>query len=171
MQEFLRVSRKTHKWIGVVLSLPLFVIFATGILLSVSSRVNWLQPKPQALSTEKTEGVTLPMDKILEIVRGVPEAEVQSWDDVHQIDMRPKQGLLRVRSKNYWEVQLDGHSGKILSSAKRWKTYFIQMHEGTLFSEGIKTWIFIPTGLSALLLLLSGLILWALPLFKIRGKK
>lgn len=161
-------SKSIHKWAAIILAAPLVIIFFTGILLSISSQVQWLQPRPRVM--KKTESLSLSFDKILEVTRTVQEAEIKSWQDVVQIDVRPKTAIVRVRAKNYWEVQIDGNTGEILSSAKRWKTFFILVHDGSWFASWVKKWIFIPSGVGALLLWLSGILIWSIPIFKKRGR-
>lgn len=154
---------------AIILAVPLIIIFSTGILLSISSKVQWLQPKVETKSIPP-EGISLSFDRILEIAQSVPEAEIKTWNDVAQIDARPKSSVVRVRAKNYWEVQIHGHTGDVLSSAKRWKTFFILVHDGSWFAEWIKSWIFIPSGIGALLLWITGILIWIIPVFKKRGK-
>lgn len=154
---------------AIILAVPLIIIFSTGILLSISSKVQWLQPKVEKKITAP-EGVSLSFDRILEIAQTVPEAEIKTWNDVAQIDARPKSSVVRVRAKNYWEVQIHGHTGEVLSSAKRWKTFFILVHDGSWFAEWVKNWIFIPSGVGALLLWITGILIWIIPVFKKRGK-
>ncbi len=154
---------------AIILAVPLIIIFSTGILLSISSKVQWLQPKVETKSIAP-EGISLSFDRILEIAQSVPEAEIKTWNDVAQIDARPKSSVVRVRAKNYWEVQIHGHTGDVLSSAKRWKTFFILVHDGSWFAEWIKSWIFIPSGIGALLLWITGILIWIIPVFKKRGK-
>jgi len=164
-----RSSKSIHKWMAIILAVPLIIIFSTGILLSISSKVQWLQPKVETKSIAP-EGISLSFDRILEIAQSVPEAEIKTWNDVAQIDARPKSSVVRVRAKNYWEVQIHGHTGDVLSSAKRWKTFFILVHDGSWFAEWIKSWIFIPSGIGALLLWITGILIWIIPVFKKRGK-
>ncbi len=166
-----RYSKSIHKWIAIVLAIPLIIIFSTGILLISASKIQWLQPSPVIKKTaEAKEGIVLSFDRILEIAKTVPEAEIRSWNDVTQIDARPKASVVRVRAKNFWEVQIDGNTGEIVSSAKRWKTFFVLVHEGSWFANWVKTWIFLPSGIGALLLWISGLLIWLIPFFRKRGK-
>ncbi|MBL7545429.1 MAG: PepSY domain-containing protein [Bdellovibrionaceae bacterium] len=163
-----RFSKSTHKWIAIICALPLIIMIATGLLLSISSQVQWLQPTP--VNTNKGSGISLSFDRILEIAQTVPEAEIRDWGDVAQIDARPKAGVVRVRAKNYWEVQIHGQTGDIISSAKRWKTFFILVHDGSWFAGWVKSWVFLPAGIGALVLWISGILIWIIPIIKKRGK-
>lgn len=161
-------SKSIHKWMAIILAIPLIIIFSTGILLSISSKVQWLQPSP--VTMKSPEGISLSFDRILEIAKTVPEAGIATWADVAQIDARPKLSVVRVRAKNYWEIQIHGHTGEIVSSAKRWKTFFILIHDGSWFASWVKSWIFLPSGIGALLLWLTGVLIWIIPIFKKRGR-
>jgi uncharacterized iron-regulated membrane protein len=156
--------RKIHRWIALATALPLAVILITGVLLSVSPKVEWLQPA----SPQFAPGITLSFEDILKAARTVPEAQIQTWDDVTQVDARPASGLVRVRAQNYWEVQIHGHTGEVVGAAPRRKTLLVTLHDGSWFASWSKLWIFMPTGLGALALLLTGLLIWLVPILKRR---
>lgn len=160
--------RHIHKWFALGASLPLLVMFITGIALSISPKVSFLQPpavKPANPS------LALSFEQILVAAKTHPQAGIQSWDDVVQIDVRPKSGVIRLRARNYWEVQIDGLTGQVLAAAPRWKTLFILLHDGSWFASWVKTWIFFPSGMAALVLWISGLAIWLIPKLKKRGKR
>lgn len=165
-----RYSKSIHKWVAIVLAVPLIIIFFTGVVLSISSKVSWLQPAPVVVQELGAEGISLSFDRILEIARTVPEAQIKTWNDVVQIDARPKSSVVRVRAKNYWEIQIQGQTGQIISSAKRWKTFFVLLHDGSWFAGWVKSWVFLPSGVGVLLLWITGLLIWIIPAFKKRGK-
>ncbi|NJL24828.1 MAG: hypothetical protein HC902_06435 [Calothrix sp. SM1_5_4] len=79
--------------------------------------------------------------------------------------------MIRVRAKNYWEVQIDGQSGAVLASAPRWKTLLILIHDGSWFASWVKPWIFLPAGVVAVLLWISGLGIWLLSPVRKRGRR
>lgn len=164
----LRLSRSLHKWIAVVTAVPLLVIFVTGILLSISALVPALQPQP----TPSSPQITIGLDEILDAARTVPEASIREWNDVAQLDLRPAKGIIRVRAKNYWEIQVDGVTGEVLAAAPRPKTLLITLHDGTWFGgTAMKYGVFLPSGLSAFFLLVTGLVLFIVPQMKKRRAK
>ena len=148
--------RSFHRSLALLSALPLVVIFATGVILSLSPKIEWLQPHSPKLN----ESVSLTFDQILAIAQKVPEAQIHSWTDVAQIDARPSTGVVRVRALNYWEIQINGKSGEVIKVAPRWKTLLVELHEGSWFTSWSRTWIFFPTGLCALALWFSGVWLW-----------
>ena len=105
----------------------------------------------------------LELPRVLEILRGVPEAEVRSWDDVERIDVQPKRGILKAICGNRWEVQLALADGSILHSAYRRSDLIESLHDGSFFGEGAKLGVFLPSALVLLLLWITGIYLWWLP--------
>ena len=83
---------------------------------------------------------------------------------------RPSRGIVKVRCKNRWEVQVDLHSGEILSSTRRRSDLIESLHDGSFFSDAAKLWIFLPNGLALFVLWVTGLWLWYLPLRTKRRK-
>ena len=152
----MRFWRRWHRTISLVITVPFLITLITGIVLSLRAYVPWVQPeyaKPAGqLSTS--------FEEILRVAQSVPEAKIASWSDVSQIDIRPAKGNIRVRSKhNHWEIQMDGHTGKILQSAPRRVGWLTALHEGAYFGEWIRYGIFFPSSIGVLFLLISGLIL------------
>lgn len=161
-------NRKIHRWGALIAALPLLVIITSGVTLQLKKNVSWIQPPTQQGSS--TEPL-LPWDKILSITATVPEAEVQSWQDIDRLDVRPQSGILKVRCKNEWEVQIDTASGEILSSFERRSDWIESIHEGSWFHEKAKLGIFLPAGLILCILWGTGVYLWLLPhLFRRRRK-
>lgn len=158
-------SKKIHKWVSIIIAIPLFIIFVSGVLLSIAPKVNWLQP---SASKPVAPELKLNYEDVLKIAKTIPEAEVSNWKDITQLDVRPTLGVIRVRAKNYWEIQIDAATGEILSSGLRIKTLLVAIHEGAWFSDAVRYYIFFPAAIGALGLLLSGLVLFFTPVFKRR---
>lgn len=132
------------------------MIVSTGVLLSISPKVDFLQPSSRPLPP----GISLSFDQILAKAKTVPEAQIQGWEDVAQVDARPAAGIVRVRAYNYWEIQIDGQTGEVIRAAPRWKTLLVLVHDGSWFAPWVKSWLFFPTGLLALALWFTGMMLW-----------
>jgi hypothetical protein len=128
----------------------------------------WVQPSYPEFKSE----LKLSFDEILKISQSVPEAKISSWKDVSQIDIRPANGNIRVRSKvDMWEIQIDGTSGEIKSSAKRRQSFLVSLHEGAYFGPGVRYGLFLPSAIGVFFLLLSGIYLLVkhyLPRFKMK---
>jgi hypothetical protein len=88
---------------------PILVVIVTGLFIQVRKDVSWIQPST-GKGTEKYNP-QVSMDRILELVKEIPEMETQSWDDIALLDMRPKKGLVKVRENSRWEAQIDSNTG------------------------------------------------------------
>lgn len=158
-----KLNRKVHRWASIVAALPLLVILLTGILLQFKKESDWIQP-PTARGTGTRPAVSF--DRILEAVKTVPEAGIRSWDDVDRLDVRPSKGVVKVRGKNRWEVQVDTQTAEVLQSAYRRSDLIEALHDGTFFHDAVKHWIFFPTAILLVALWITGVYLFLLPYFK-----
>jgi hypothetical protein len=141
---------------------------ASGVVLQLKRESAWIQPPTQqGTGTE----LLLPWDQVLEVTKGVPEAGVESWADIDRLDVRPSKGMLKVRCKNRWEVQIDTSSGKVLSSTLRRSDWIESIHDGSWFHDSFKLWVFLPTGLILCGLWVTGVYLWLLPHLVRRRRK
>ena len=156
------LGRKFHYWLAIAVAVPALVIFATGVLLQVKKQFAWVQPH-EMRGTGDAPAISF--DRVLAIARGVPEAGIQSWDDVDRVDVRPAKGMLKVTSKTRWELQIDATSGQVLSSAYRRSDLIESIHDGSFFHPLAKLWLFLPTGIGLFLMLVSGLYLFWLPIW------
>ena len=154
------LTRKLHYWVSIAIALPVLVILGTGILLQLKKQVPWIQPVEQR-GTATTP--SLGFDRLLGIVRGIPETEVATWDDVYRVDIRPDRGVIKVTARNRWEVQVDAALGTVLQVAYRRSDLLESLHDGSWFHDAAKLWIFLPSGALLLFLLVTGIYLFALP--------
>lgn len=162
------LSRKTHYWAALVILLPAMIIIASGFVLQLKKDVNWIQPstirgmdKPPSLS----------FDEILAIASTVEEAQIDSWGDIDRLDVRTGRGMLKVRAKNRWEVQLDTHSGEILQVAYRRSDLIETIHDGSFFHDYVKLGLFLPTAAILFLMWATGVYLFVLPFLSRRRKR
>ena len=154
-------TRKVHYWGAFVVFLPVFIIISTGILLQLKKDIDWIQP-PTANGKFENDPI-ISFDDILETAIKVKEVNIQSWDDVDRLDVRLGKGIVKVRSKNRWELQIDSHSGELLQVAYRRSDLIEQLHDGSWFHDKIKLWIFLPTGIILFILWCTGLYMVILP--------
>lgn len=164
-----RWFRWAHRWGSILIGIPLLVVILTGVLLQVKKQLTWVQP-PTIRGMEKKP--TLSWDQLLEQVKGVPEAGVQSWEDVDRIDVRVGHGVAKVQSKNSWEVQVDLASGSVLQVAYRRSDWIEAMHDGSWFGgDLVKLGIFLPSAIVLLGLWLTGIYLFFMPILKRRQNR
>jgi len=109
--------------------------------------------------------------EILSIVSEVPEAEIDGWEEVDRLDVRPDKGIVKVRAQNNWEIQLDTQTGEVLQVAFRRSDIIESIHDGSWFHDGAKLWIFLPSAMVVLVLWVTGMYLYFLPRMQKRKNK
>lgn len=155
-----KLTRVSHRWGSIIALLPLMIIIASGIILQLKKVSPYIQPPTQhGAGTAPAIG----FERILEVAKTVPEAEIQSWEDVDRLDVRPGEGVVKVRCKNRYEVQVDTQTGEILQVAFRRSDLIESIHDGTYFHDSFKLWVFLPAGLILAVLSITGLYLFCLP--------
>lgn len=166
--KFNLLNRKVHYWFSIAIAIPVLIVIISGILLQVKKQFTWIQPTEQK-GTSKTAVISLA--QVLEISKTVPEAKIETWDDVNRLDVRPSRGMLKVWSKNNWEIQIDAETGTILQTAYRRSDIIEALHDGSFFHDYVKLWIFLPSGIILLTLWLTGMYLFILPIWVKRNRK
>jgi len=136
-------------------------------MLQLKKRIAWIQP-PTLEGVSREPGLTF--DQILQVARSVPEAQIDGWDDIDRLDVRPSEGMLKVRGVNRWEVQIDGETGDVLQVAYRRSDLIESLHDGSFFHDKVKLLIFFPSGLILLGMWISGLYLFFRPCLVRRGR-
>ena len=109
--------------------IPIIIIIGTGILLQVKKEINWIQPTTTIGKIKNNPSISF--DEILTIAKTVPDAEIHSWEDIDRLDVRIQAGMVKVRSKNNWEIQIDTQSGPILQHAYRRSDIIESIHDGS----------------------------------------
>jgi hypothetical protein len=135
--------RKLHRWGAILIALPFLIVIVTGILLQLKKEWAWVQPPPNRGTGKVPE---IRWDAILQAVREeAPEAEVQSWEDIDRLDVRPTKGYVKVQAINRWEVQVDLKTAKVLQKAYRRSDLIESIHDGSWFHDSVKLWVFLPS--------------------------
>lgn len=156
--------RKIHYWGAFIVSLPVLIIIVSGILLQLKKDVSWIQP-PTKVGSESNIP-TLSFDQILDTSKKSNRANINSWSDIDRLDVRIEKGIVKVRTKSRWEIQIDSNNGEILNEAYRRSDIIENLHDGSWFNDKVKTWVFLPSGLILLVLWLTGVYLVLLPYYK-----
>jgi hypothetical protein len=96
---------------------------------------------------------------------------VESWADVNRLDVRPGRGMVKVWLNNGYEVQVDLGSGKVLQVAYRRSDLIESIHDGSFFAgDWTKLGLFLPAGVTLLLLWCSGLRMFWVPFWAKRKR-
>ena len=153
---FRQLSRSFHLWGAFVVFTPVVIVLVTGLLLQVKKEFEWIQPETQkGISVEPS----ISFDTILATARQVHQAEIESWQDIDRLDVRPSKGVVKVQTTNNVEIQIDSKTGEVLQVATRRSDTIESIHDGSWFFEGAKLWIFLPVGIVLLFIWLSGVVM------------
>lgn len=152
------LNRRFHHWAAFTVALPILVIIASGILLQMKKRWDWVQP-PEIRGTGTVP--VIGFEQIMATLQATPSLAVAGWDDVSRIDVRADRGLAKVTIVSGWEAQIDLGTGELLQTAYRRSDVIESIHDGSFFAgDWTKLGIFLPAGLTLLLLWLTGLWMW-----------
>ena len=162
-------TRKLHRWGALLTALPLLIVIVSGLLLQVKKQIPWVQPPTIKGAVKNAPSQS--WDELLRVATTVEEAEVESWEDIDRIDVRPGKGIAKIQCANRWELQIDLDSGELLSSTYRRSDFIESLHDGSFFSDGAKLWVFLPNGIVLFGLWVSGVWLWYIPFAAKREKK
>lgn len=150
-----------HLWLGVLGSMALIVVCVTGVLLN--------HKRPLGLMQEVSNPGVQPLSGALtlhELAARAGEAIAPGGQPpaVDRIDVRPSDGLAKVRYKDrvVTEVTLNLATGSVLHLGERNDVFLEKLHSGEIFGDrGIL--ISDAAALALTLLLLSGYWLWLYP--------
>lgn len=153
-----RFWRRWHRLISIFIAAPFALTLITGLIMTTRGFNSWVQTPYEGPKAE----LKISFEQILNACRSVPEAEIKTWKDISQIDIRPSNGSVRVRAaKNLTEVQINGETGEVVTVAPRRMSLLTSLHEGAYFGPWVRYGIFIPASLGVLFLLVSGIVLYA----------
>ncbi len=160
--------RRWHRVLALLTALPFLVIVVTGCLLQTKQWLSSLQPKSQK-SRAGPLSQPIAWEALLNAVRGGSSAK--DWSDLEVVDIRPKLGVARARTRDGFEVQVDLVTGEVLSAAPRYTSWLIELHEGAFFGKIVQNGIFVPSAFALLALAFTGFWLLARHYLKPRRKK
>ena len=139
---------------------------SSGIMLQLKKQSNWVQPNVEITSSSKP----VMLQAYLDAAKSVEEANVSSWEDIERIDIRPNKGIAKLKSKNHWEIQIDIETAEIYAKNFRRSDIIESIHDGSFFSEVVKYGWFLPSGILLLILSLSGIYMFFIPILKRRNR-
>ena len=155
-------NRRTHAWISMCFAVPVVVVIITGILLQLKKQLPFVQPVERAGVTH--EPVATPAQYLEAINRGKVDGEV-TWKDVQRVDIRPSKGIAKVILKSDVEYQVDLGTGDVLQRELRMSDFIESLHDGSFFAGDIsKLGVFLPAAIGLLVLWVSGIYMFWLPL-------
>ena len=169
-----RWYRKTHRLVGIIAVLFLFLVGITGLLITWKNELHFQPPSAKAAS--KT-GSLLPIQTIQDNAVAYIES-LQMSSEINRIDYRPSKGMAKVRFEDHFtELQVDCYTGAIISEKTRTADIIEAIHDGSIidfyFSGGSSPSKLIYstfTSLTLMFLSISGFWLWLNPK-RIKNKK
>ncbi len=169
LASILRKTRKIHRISAINLFILLLIISISGILLGWKKNSNGL------ILPETKKGKVVAFSKWLSLdslENNAKTAFLQYTQpelpiDTDRIDVRPDKGIAKFTFKGgYWEVQVEGATGKVLQVSYRWSDLIENIHDGSIFDKLLGTGNIIKllftsiAGLSLLVFIASGVYLW-----------
>ena len=158
-----KLNRKAHFWGACVCAIPILIVIATGIVLQLKKELAWVQP-PTMRGSLGNPAITF--EQILNTAKTVHEAEINNWEDIDRLDVRPKKGVIKIRSKNRWEIQIDHQTGKVMQVAYRRSDLIESIHDGSFFHDKVKIWVFLPSAIVLLILWITGVYLFVVTMLQ-----
>lgn len=158
-----KLNRKTHFWGSCVCAIPVLIVITTGIVLQLKKEFAWVQP-PTMRGSLGNPAITF--EQILNTAKTVHEAEINDWKDIDRLDVRPKKGVIKIRSKNRWEIQIDHQTGKVMQVAYRRSDLIESIHDGSFFHDKVKIGVFLPSAIVLLILWITGVYLFIITMLQ-----
>lgn len=155
-----KLNRSIHKWGSIIIALPFIIILVTGILLLLKKEISYIQP-PSQKGMASTPSISFA--QILTRAQGVSVAQIRTWDDIDRLDVRPSKGIIKLRAKSQWEIQLDAKSGEVLQTAYRRSEFIESIHDGTFFQAQANLWLTLPISIILLFISITGVVLFFIP--------
>jgi hypothetical protein len=163
-----RNFRKWHHKLAIWLVCGLIIIAISGLLLGWKKQLELLPPTNKS----KFTGTWIPVDSISGIAEryladyaGIPSVKTD------RMDIRPESGVAKITfTDSFWEVQIEGSTGKVLSVSKRYSDIIEKIHDGSIVdfyfgsdNQRVKLAFTTMMGSGLLLLSFTGLFLWLNP--------
>lgn len=164
-----RRFRKLHKFIALPVFLFTFLIGITGLLLGWKKQTGLLPETRKSALDKNTAWVST--EHVMAVAEKFMNDSVQRQCTIDRLDYRPKQGVIKVLFNScFYEIQIDGKSGAVLSHGRRYSDLIERIHDGSIldfltgdntqvFKLGYTTWL----SISLIGLSLSGFFLWYNP--------
>ncbi|MFC4219567.1 PepSY domain-containing protein [Flagellimonas marina] len=165
----LRIFRKIHRTTGALLFIFFFFISITGLLLGWKKNTNGaiLPESQKGTSTELVEWLSVDSLHTIACTTLHNSVSQNLSLELDRIDIRKDKGMVKfVFVDQYYEVQLDGATGDVLSVGQRKSDFLENVHDGSILdrylgTSGIIKLIYTSImGISLLMFTITGFWLW-----------
>lgn len=151
-KSFWGIIRTSHKWIAILLAIPVIIVIITGVILQLRKPVDFIQPNIH-YGVARYQPIAS-LEAILESVKAEPKMKVSGWQDIQIYDLRPKAGVIKVRTYAEMEAQVDAKTAEVLNVQQRYNDILTLMHEGSTW--GMRRNVFLIAGVLMLILTVVG---------------
>ncbi|MER3317728.1 MAG: PepSY domain-containing protein [Allomuricauda sp.] len=165
----LRIFRKVHRTTGALLFIFFFFISVSGLILGWKKNSNgYILPKTQQGTTAELKE-WLPIDSLHTIACNTLHNKVspELSLEIDRIDLRKEKGSVKfIFVDSFYEVQLDGATGGVLSIGQRRSDFLENVHDGSIVDDyfgtdgSIKLIYTTIMGVSLLIFTITGFWLW-----------
>ncbi|MBO0329258.1 PepSY domain-containing protein [[Muricauda] lutisoli] len=164
----LRIFRKVHRTTGALLFIFFFFISVSGLILGWKKNSNgYILPKTQKGTTANLKE-WLPVDSLHTIALNTINKKVPGTSfEVDRIDIRKEKGSVKfLFVDSFYEVQLDGANGNVLSIGTRRSDFLENVHDGSIIDDYLGTNGYVKLiytsvmGVSLLIFTITGFWLW-----------
>ncbi|MBC7387864.1 MAG: PepSY domain-containing protein [Opitutaceae bacterium] len=140
--KWLRAIRKIHRTLGIFLFLFFIIVSLSGLLLG------WKKHTGDLLLPQTRKGSTvnfkdwLPLDNLHQTACNVLRDSVSTRLslELEKIDIRKDKGIVKfVFKEGFWEIQIDGTTGKLLHIGKRHSDLIEKLHDGSILDSVMDT--------------------------------
>lgn len=168
--KWLRIFRKVHRATGAALFIFFFFISITGLLLG------WKKHSGGVILSKTYKGTStnlkewLPVDSLHTIANAylLENVSPDLSTEIDRIDIRKEKGIVKfVYADHIWGLQIDGATGKVLHSERRYSDLIEHIHDGSVLDDylgtsdnQIKVLYTTIMGLALLLFTITGFWLW-----------
>ena len=166
--KLIRVSRKVHRFTGLMLFIFFLLIGITGLLLGWKKQTGLLPATAKGISANAS--AWLPVDHLKQKANTYLQDSIKEKLslELDRIDIRPQKGIAKfVYADHFWEVQLDCTDGSLLHFGKRNSDIIEQIHDASLADRAtgtgndfIKLFYTTVMGLAVIIFSLTGFWLW-----------
>jgi len=161
----------THKWTGIILSIFFLSLSATGFMLLIKKKVDWIQPPTQKDAAGEPADF-IGTQELFEIVFAQGHPDFRTMEDIDRVDFRPGKRVFKVRSEHHHaELQIGAVTGEVLSESWRPSDLLENIHDGSFYAGWIHEWVMPIVAIGLMFLVFSGLWLWIEPSVRKRRRK
>lgn len=155
-----RQFRSLHRYVGVGISVFILITSVTGIFLGWKKNSDTLQPPTiEGASSDLRQWKSFA--EISKAALSGMDSTGNPGNEIDRMDVRPDKGIIKVLlKKGYWEVQVDGQTGKVLSVAQRHSDWIEHIHDGSIVNDVFKLAYTNILGIGLFVLAASGLWVW-----------